>query len=105
MITFVAWAAYGIIPTLHWYLEMGGVESQMVKVSFNMSGLSLMRRFFFLPFRSCTQKPGTMCDDNESLKKSYVIMHMGIFFFYYILMFLAYKYMKHETRSYYIKTK
>jgi predicted membrane channel-forming protein YqfA (hemolysin III family) len=33
MIVFVAWAAYGIIPTLHWYLEMGGTESQMVKVS------------------------------------------------------------------------
>lgn len=33
MLVFVIWAAYGVIPTCHWYLEMGGSESQMVQVS------------------------------------------------------------------------
>lgn len=33
MIVFVAWAAYGVFPTLHWYLAMGGFENSMVKVS------------------------------------------------------------------------
>lgn len=32
MIVFVIWAAYGVIPTCHWYFEMGGSESQMVQV-------------------------------------------------------------------------
>lgn len=30
---FVSWAAFGIIPTLHWYFEMGGNENTMVNVS------------------------------------------------------------------------
>lgn len=30
---FVSWAAFGVIPTLHWYIEMGGNETAMVKVS------------------------------------------------------------------------
>lgn len=33
MLAFVAWAAYGVVPTLHWYIVMGGAESTMVKVS------------------------------------------------------------------------
>lgn len=32
MIAFVAWAAYGVVPTLHWYIVMGGTESTMVKL-------------------------------------------------------------------------
>lgn len=32
MLVFVIWAAYGVIPTAHWYFTMGGVESQMVQV-------------------------------------------------------------------------
>ncbi|XP_058128121.1 progestin and adipoQ receptor family member 3 [Anopheles coustani] len=32
MVAFVAWAAYGIVPTLHWYYVMGGSESTMVKL-------------------------------------------------------------------------
>lgn len=31
---FVSWAAFGIIPTIHWYFEMGGQENTMVNVSF-----------------------------------------------------------------------
>uniref|UniRef100_A0A2M4CW18 Putative progestin and adipoq receptor family member iii n=1 Tax=Anopheles darlingi TaxID=43151 RepID=A0A2M4CW18_ANODA len=32
MVAFVAWAAYGIVPTLHWYYVMGGAESTMVQL-------------------------------------------------------------------------
>lgn len=32
MIVFVAWAAYGILPTLHWAIEMGGFQNTMVAV-------------------------------------------------------------------------
>lgn len=32
MLVFVIWAVYGIIPTCHWYLEMGGAERQMVQL-------------------------------------------------------------------------
>jgi hypothetical protein len=46
MIVFVAWAAYGIIPTLHWYLAMGGAESQMVKVSRCSNCVSSFSQFF-----------------------------------------------------------
>lgn len=34
MIVFVAWAAYGILPTLHWAIEMGGFQNTMVAVSY-----------------------------------------------------------------------
>jgi len=30
---FVSWAAFGVVPTIHWYLEMGGNENTMVSVS------------------------------------------------------------------------
>jgi hypothetical protein len=30
---FVSWAAFGVIPTVHWYFEMGGDENTMVNVS------------------------------------------------------------------------
>uniref|UniRef100_A0A1B0CDX3 Progestin and adipoQ receptor family member 3 n=1 Tax=Lutzomyia longipalpis TaxID=7200 RepID=A0A1B0CDX3_LUTLO len=32
MIMFVAWAAYGVIPTIHWTIEMGGFENAMVRL-------------------------------------------------------------------------
>lgn len=30
---FVSWAAFGVVPTVHWYFEMGGSENTMVNVS------------------------------------------------------------------------
>lgn len=30
---FLSWAAFGVIPTIHWYFEMGGSENSMVDVS------------------------------------------------------------------------
>lgn len=33
MISFVCWAAYGVIPTLHWVNVMGGWENPIVAVS------------------------------------------------------------------------
>lgn len=30
---FLCWAAFGVIPTIHWYFEMGGAENAMVNVS------------------------------------------------------------------------
>lgn len=33
MLVFVGWAAYGIVPTLHWAIHMGWFESPLVKVS------------------------------------------------------------------------
>lgn len=32
-LTFVLWAAFGIIPTAHWAVIMGGFENAMVRVS------------------------------------------------------------------------
>lgn len=31
---FVSWAAFGVIPTVHWFFEMGGNENTMVDVGF-----------------------------------------------------------------------
>ena len=33
MFVFVSWAAYGILPTLHWAIAMGGFKNHMVAVS------------------------------------------------------------------------
>lgn len=44
MLVFVTWAAYGVIPTCHWYFEMGGNESQMVQV--NICNLYKLRESF-----------------------------------------------------------
>lgn len=33
MLVFVAWACYGVIPTLHWTFRMGGFENPLVAVS------------------------------------------------------------------------
>ncbi|XP_076250370.1 progestin and adipoQ receptor family member 3 [Rhynchophorus ferrugineus] len=30
MLTFVAWAAYGVVPTFHWAIKMGGYENPLV---------------------------------------------------------------------------
>ncbi|XP_024938284.1 progestin and adipoQ receptor family member 3 isoform X1 [Cephus cinctus] len=32
LIVFVAWAAYGVLPTLHWSIAMGGMENPMVRM-------------------------------------------------------------------------
>ena len=32
LIVFVAWAAYGVLPTLHWSVAMGGMENPMVRM-------------------------------------------------------------------------
>ncbi|XP_012276803.1 progestin and adipoQ receptor family member 3 [Orussus abietinus] len=32
LIVFVSWAAYGVLPTLHWTLAMGGFENPMVRL-------------------------------------------------------------------------
>lgn len=33
MAVFVMWAAYGVVPTFHWTIVMGGFEHPVVKVS------------------------------------------------------------------------
>lgn len=33
MCVFIGWAAYGVLPTLHWIYAMGGLENPMVQVS------------------------------------------------------------------------
>lgn len=33
VMSFILWAAYGIVPCCHWYFELGGIENQMVQVS------------------------------------------------------------------------
>lgn len=35
LMTFVGWAAYGVIPTLHWTIMMGGLENPIVSVSYS----------------------------------------------------------------------
>lgn len=29
---FILWAAYGVIPTIHWTIRSGGIESPVVEV-------------------------------------------------------------------------
>ena len=33
LIVFILWAVYGIIPTVHWTIVMGGFENPVVQVS------------------------------------------------------------------------
>ena len=33
MCVFIGWAAYGVLPTLHWTYVMGGFDNPMVQVS------------------------------------------------------------------------
>lgn len=37
MIVFIAWAAYGVLPTMHWTLIMGGLENPLVEVRNNFA--------------------------------------------------------------------
>lgn len=32
MCVFIGWAAYGVLPTLHWTYTLGGFENPMVQV-------------------------------------------------------------------------
>lgn len=32
LVVFVAWAAYGVLPTLHWGIAMGGMDNPMVNM-------------------------------------------------------------------------
>lgn len=32
MMALLGWAVYGVVPTCHWYFEMGGSENKMVQV-------------------------------------------------------------------------
>uniref|UniRef100_A0A182N1D6 Progestin and adipoQ receptor family member III n=1 Tax=Anopheles dirus TaxID=7168 RepID=A0A182N1D6_9DIPT len=60
MLAFVAWAAYGVVPTLHWYFVMGGIESTMVKifiprvaVMYALSGFAFLIYVTKIPERWC----------------------------------------------------
>lgn len=32
LVVFVAWAVYGVLPTLHWCIAMGGMDNPIVKM-------------------------------------------------------------------------
>lgn len=32
LVVFVAWAAYGVLPTLHWSIAMGGMDNPIVRM-------------------------------------------------------------------------
>lgn len=32
LVVFVAWAAYGVLPTLHWSIVMGGLDNPIVRM-------------------------------------------------------------------------
>ncbi|XP_053678303.1 progestin and adipoQ receptor family member 3 [Anopheles nili] len=60
MLAFVAWAAYGVVPTLHWYYVMGGTESTMVKIfiprviaMYAMTGFAFLIYVTKIPERWC----------------------------------------------------
>lgn len=59
---FVSWAAFGVIPTIHWYFEMGGSENTMVNVSvftlrrpFQCLQRQFIFRFLFHALSECTR--------------------------------------------------
>lgn len=33
MLVFVGWAAYGVIPTIHWIVKLGGLDNPVVTVN------------------------------------------------------------------------
>lgn len=56
MLIFVAWAAYGVVPTLHWAIAMGGFDNPMVQVSqiiFNQFGLIVIYSTLMMNVFSC----------------------------------------------------
>jgi len=44
MATFVGWAAYGVVPTLHWTIVMGGWANPMVQVKHKFVSLLNLRK-------------------------------------------------------------
>uniref|UniRef100_A0A336LRM8 CSON002264 protein n=1 Tax=Culicoides sonorensis TaxID=179676 RepID=A0A336LRM8_CULSO len=49
MVALLGWAIYGIVPTCHWYFEMGGTESQMVQLFIpRVIGMYLLTGIAFL---------------------------------------------------------
>ena len=57
---FVGWAAYGVLPTLHWSVIMGGMENPMVNLllprvlgMYLISGLAFFIYFSKIPERFC----------------------------------------------------
>lgn len=59
MIVFVGWAAYGILPTMHWAITMGGFQNTMVAVSFIM--------FFFCLYLTLSNRKATIRKHTEVL--------------------------------------
>lgn len=49
---FVAWAAYGVVPTFHWTLIMGGLANPMVQVrissKLDFAFFSLINNYLFI---------------------------------------------------------
>lgn len=56
---FVSWAAFGVIPTFHWYFEMGGNENTMVNVRLVCT---------LLTFRQCRDLPSLVVLDFHSAR-------------------------------------
>lgn len=54
MFVFVAWAAYGVVPTFHWTMIMGGWDNPIVSVStLCLERLLFGHAFFSSHFRLC----------------------------------------------------
>ena len=60
---FVGWAVYGVLPTLHWTILMGGMENPMVNLllprvlgMYFISGLAFLIYFSKVPERFCPGK-------------------------------------------------
>ncbi|XP_077287526.1 progestin and adipoQ receptor family member 3 [Arctopsyche grandis] len=63
MLIFVAWAAYGVVPTLHWAVAMGGFDNPMVQLLFPrvigmylISGIAFIIYLLKVPERWCAGK-------------------------------------------------
>lgn len=58
MLVFVAWAAYGVVPTFHWTIIMGGMDNPVVKLllprvlgMYGISGLAFLIYITKIPER------------------------------------------------------
>ncbi|KAF3425402.1 hypothetical protein E2986_11382 [Frieseomelitta varia] len=60
LVVFVAWAAYGVLPTLHWSIAMGGMDNPIVRMllprvlgMYVISGVAFVIYLSKIPERFC----------------------------------------------------
>lgn len=65
LVVFVAWAAYGVLPTLHWSIAMGGMDNPIVRMLLpRVLGMYVISGVAFVIYLS--KIPERFCPGNQS---------------------------------------